>query len=185
MSHRDRFEIRIAGLGGQGVVTIGRVLGIAFSVYEGLNSVNTQSYGPESRGGACRSEVVVSSEAINYPYVRRADLFVCLTQTALEAYVTDLAPNGVLLADRDGVMDLPRDLDAEVIRAPFMETADRLGGIKFQNAVALGAIQHLLADRLTVESVRRAMADCLPAEFMPINLAAFDQGGRLVAGERG
>ena len=108
MNHRDRFEIRIAGLGGQGVVTIGRVLGIAFSVYEGLNSVNTQSYGPESRGGACRSEVVVSSGAINYPYVRRADLFVCLTQTALEACVTDLAPDGVLLADRDGVMDLPR-----------------------------------------------------------------------------
>jgi len=74
LTRQQRFEIRIAGFGGQGVVTIGRILGTAFSVHGGKNSVNTQSYGPESRGGACRSEVVVSEGDINYPYVRNADV---------------------------------------------------------------------------------------------------------------
>ena len=87
MTRHQRFEIRIAGFGGQGVVTIGRILGTAFSVHGGKNSVNTQSYGPESRGGACRSEVVVSGGDINYPYVRNADVLIALSQVALDTYI--------------------------------------------------------------------------------------------------
>ena len=90
MKDSTRFEIRIAGFGGQGVVTIGKVLGYAFTLHEGVNSVNTRSYGPESRGGACRSELVVSRSEIHYPGVRNADILVALSQTALDAYIGDL-----------------------------------------------------------------------------------------------
>ena len=90
MPNSARFEIRIAGFGGQGVVTIGKVLGHAFSLYEGVNWVNTRSYGPESRGGACRSELVVASGEIHYPGVRNADILVALSQSALSAYIGDL-----------------------------------------------------------------------------------------------
>ncbi len=96
MQEYKRFEIRVAGFGGQGVVTIGRVLGVAFTIYEGLNSVNTRSYGPESRGGACRSEVVVSQGEIHYPSVRKADVLVALSQTALDTYIRDLKEDGII-----------------------------------------------------------------------------------------
>ena len=91
MQKNKRFEIRIAGFGGQGVVTIGKVLGSAFTIYEGVNSVNTRSYGPESRGGACRSEVVVSRGEIHYPSVRQADVLVALSQPALDKYIQEIA----------------------------------------------------------------------------------------------
>ena len=103
MSENKRFEIRIAGFGGQGVVTIGKVLGSAFTIYEGINSVNTRSYGPESRGSACRSEVVVSRGEIHYPSVRRADVLVALSQTALDKYIGDLKEEGILLIDPNSV----------------------------------------------------------------------------------
>jgi len=106
LTRQQRFEIRIAGFGGQGVVTIGRILGTAFSVHGGKNSVNTQSYGPESRGGACRSEVVVSEGDINYPYVRNADVLIALSQVALDTYIGELKEGGILVFDPDAVTTL-------------------------------------------------------------------------------
>jgi 2-oxoglutarate ferredoxin oxidoreductase subunit gamma len=110
MKNTKRFEIRVAGFGGQGVVTIGRVLGVAFTIHEGINSVNTHSYGPESRGGACRSEVVISQGEIHYPSVRKADVLVALSQTALNTYVRDLKEDGILLIDPNSVKDVPENL---------------------------------------------------------------------------
>ena len=85
----ERTEIRIGGYGGQGILTMGRILGEAFSIHEEKNSVNTQSYGPESRGGACKSEIIVSDREINYPYVRKADIFVALSQVAIDTYISN------------------------------------------------------------------------------------------------
>ena len=117
----DRKEIRIAGFGGQGVVTIGKVLGSAFTIYEGLNSVNTRSYGPESRGGACRSEVVVSHGEIHYPSVRRADVFVALSQPAFDKYTQNLKEDGILLIDPNSVKDVPEN--SVCYGVPAMEIA--------------------------------------------------------------
>ncbi|MCK7514090.1 MAG: 2-oxoacid:acceptor oxidoreductase family protein [Desulfobacterales bacterium] len=82
-------------------------MGTAFSVYGGKNSVNTQSYGPESRGGACRSEVVVSEGDINYPYVRNADVLIALSQVALDTYIGELKEGGILVFDPDAVTTVP------------------------------------------------------------------------------
>jgi len=172
----ERYEIRIAGFGGQGVVTIGRILGIAFSVHEGVNSVNTQSYGPESRGGACRSEVVVSSGVIHYPYVREADLFVALSQLALDQYGPSLQPHGTLLLDADSVESVPSGFHGDLYRVPTMEIAREIGNMKFQNSVALGALSWLIQDKIAEESIKKALADSLPPKTLDGNSAAFDQG---------
>lgn len=176
MSKNERFEIRIAGFGGQGVVTIGRILGEAFTIYEGKNSVNTQSYGPESRGGACRSEVVVSDEEIHYPNVRRADLFIALSQVALNTYMADLKQGGILLVDPRSVKTVPDRDKYRVHEVPTMEIAHDMGGVKFQNSVALGALFPLIAHMIKESSIRQAIARNVPPETVEINMEAFKRG---------
>ncbi len=157
MTRHQRFEIRIAGFGGQGVVTIGRILGTAFSVYGGKNSVNTQSYGPESRGGACRSEVVVSEGDINYPYVRNADVLIALSQVALDTYIGELKEGGILVFDPDAVTTLPPSGRFLRYAVPTVALAHETGDLKYQNAVALGALYALIR-----ESDRRSLAGGSP-----------------------
>lgn len=176
MNKSKRFEIRIAGFGGQGVVTIGKILGSAFSVYEGKNSVNTQSYGPESRGGACRSEVVVSDGDIHYPHVRKADIFIALSQVALDTYISNLKQGGILVIDPNSVKNVPERDQYRVYEVPTMEIAGEIGGVRFQNAVALGALHPLLANMIQEVSLRRAISENVPPETREINLRAFERG---------
>ena len=174
MSDSTRFEIRIAGFGGQGVVTIGKVLGQAFTIHEGLNSVNTRSYGPESRGGACRSEVVVSRGEIYYPGVRNADILVALSQTALDAYISDLKDGGILLIDPNAVKKVSKEVCAYEV--PAMEIAHELGSVKYQNAVALGALAAILHSEIKKESLAQAIAENVPPRTLEKNMAAFEKG---------
>ena len=176
MSGSERFEIRIAGFGGQGVITIGKILGTAFSIYGGRNSVNTQSYGPESRGGACRSEVVCADGRINYPYVRRADVLVALSQVALDAYVEQLREGGILVTDSQAVREILRPERFRAVSVPTLEIAHEVGDVKFQNMVALGALFALIADRIAEADLTRAIRDNLPARTMTDNAAAFERG---------
>jgi 2-oxoglutarate ferredoxin oxidoreductase subunit gamma len=176
-----RFEIRIAGFGGQGVVTIGKVLGTAFTVYEKRNSVNTQSYGPESRGGACRSEVVVSDGDINYPYVRKADVFVALSQVAFEKYISDLKPEGSLVIDPNAVEPNAVEIDLtkekfHIYRVPSMALAHEAGSLKYQNSVALGALYPLIGSLVKEASLRKALSENVPQKTIEGNLEAFDKG---------
>ena len=174
MQENKRFEIRVAGFGGQGVVTIGRVLGSAFTIYEGINSANTRSYGPESRGGACRSEVVVSRGEIHYPSVRKADVLVALSQTALDKYIADLKEDGILLIDPNSVKGVPKKL--LYYEVPAMEIAQSLGNIKFQNSVVLGALAALLESMIKKESLKGAISENVPLKTIEKNIEAFEVG---------
>lgn len=174
MRENKRFEIRVAGFGGQGVVTIGRVLGSAFTIYEGINSVNTRSYGPESRGGACRSEVVVSRGEIHYPSVRKADVLVALSQTALDKYIQDLKETGILLVDPNSVKDVLKNLLCYEV--PAMEIAQALGNIKIQNSVVLGALAALLKSMIKKESLKAAISENVPPKTLEKNIEAFEAG---------
>jgi len=172
-----RFEIRIAGFGGQGVVTIGKILGTAFTVYEKKNSVNTQSYGPESRGGACRSEVVLSDGEINYPFVRKADIFVALSQVAFDKYVADLKDDGILLIDPNGVsVPASAKKSCTVYEVPAMELSHEIGSTKFQNSVALGALYPLIKPFVSEDSLRKALTDNVPPKTVEPNMKAFEKG---------
>lgn len=170
----NRFEIRVAGFGGQGVVTIGRVLGVAFTIYEGINSVNTHSYGPESRGGACRSEVVVSQCEIHYPSVRKADVLVALSQTALDMYKRDMKEGGVLLIDPNSVKDIPEHV--VYYEVPAMEIASTVGNVKYQNSVVLGALAALLKSMIKKESLKSAVSENVPPQTIEKNFEAFEKG---------
>ena len=171
-----RHEIRIAGFGGQGVVTIGRILGQAFALYEGLNSVNTHSYGPESRGGACRSEVVVSGSEIHYPNVRKADFLVALSQMALDTYIADLKSQSCLLVDPASVKDIPSSRVERIYQVPTLEIARQLGNTKFQNMVALGALYVLLSNLIKESSLFAAIDQNVPPSTVEVNRQAFLRG---------
>ncbi len=172
--NNDRFEIRVAGFGGQGVVTIGRVLGVAFTIHEGINSVNTHSYGPESRGGACRSEVVVSAGEIHYPSVRKADILVALSQTALDMYKRDLKEDAILLIDPNSVSEVPDGLVC--YKVPAMEIAHSVGNVKYQNSVVLGALAALMKSMIKKESFIAAVAENVPPKTVEKNIEAFERG---------
>lgn len=171
-----RFEIKIGGFGGQGIVTIGRILGEAFTLYEGINSVNTQSYGPESRGGACKSEVIVSNGKINYPNVRKADVLVILSQEALDTYIMDLKERGKLLIDPKTVNNIPGRHKYNIYEVPMMEIAYDLGGAKYQNSVALGALCRLMEDIIKEPSGRKAITNNVPRSTLNENITAFEKG---------
>jgi 2-oxoglutarate ferredoxin oxidoreductase subunit gamma len=180
LTRHPRFEIRIAGFGGQGVVTIGKILGTAFSVYGGKNSVNTQSYGPEARGGACRSEVVVCDGEINYPYVRKADVLIALSQVALDTYAADLKKDGILVIDTDAVKIIPAAARFRLFRIPTVALARQSGDVKYQNAVALGALYALISDLISEEPLLQALGEGVPSKTLSANLTAFEKGRNFV-----
>ncbi len=137
----DRFEIRLSGSGGQGMVFAGMILAEAIGINDGKNVVQTQSYGPEARGGASRSDVVVSSSEIFYPKTIKLDLLLCLTQEACDTYHQALKEDGVLIVDSDPVTQLPA---CEVNAFPFTQLArDRIGTPMVANIIALGTIAGL------------------------------------------
>ncbi len=174
-----RYEIRIAGFGGQGVVTVGKIVGAAAALYDKKNAVQTQSYGPESRGGACKSEVVLSDGEIHYPKVRMADVLVALSQPALDIYLKDLKAGGVLIIDPLTVIkEVPRK-DIKVFKVPTAEIAVQVGNKKFQNMVALGALASLTGV-ISPEAFEKAIKDSVPPKTLGQNLEAFKKGNQYV-----
>lgn len=170
-----RYEIRIAGFGGQGVVTIGKILGVAAALHDKKNAVQTQSYGPESRGGACKSEIVLSDGEIHYPKVRFADVLVALSQTALDVYLKDLKPGGFLIIDPLTVLkEVPRS-DIQVVKVPTAEIALKVGNKKFQNMVALGALCQLTG-AVSSQALEIAIGESVPPKTLAQNLEAFQKG---------
>ena len=139
--YQDRYEIRLSGSGGQGMVFAGTVLAEAIGVEDGKNVCQTQSYGPEARGGASRSDLVVSSGEIYYPKPLKLDLLLALTQESCDTYFPALKEDGVLIVDSGLVDQLP---DHKVHGFPFTQIArDKIGTPMVANIIALGAIAAL------------------------------------------
>ena len=170
-----RYEIRIAGFGGQGVVTVGKIAGVAAALYDKRNAVQTHSYGPESRGGACKAELVLSDEIIHYPKVRSADVLVALSQPGQDAYIKDLKPGGLLIVDPLTVIkDSPRT-DIRVVKVPTAEIALAVGNKKFQNMVALGALCGVTGV-ISKEALEKAIQESVPPKTLAQNIQAFEKG---------
>jgi len=170
-----RYEIRVSGFGGQGVVTIGKIVGIAAVLFDKKNAVQTQSYGPESRGGACKAEVVLSDGEIHYPKVRSADVLVALSQVAQDVYLKDLKPGGLLIIDPLTVAKEASRSDIRVAKVPAAEIALEIGNKKFQNMVALGALCHLTRV-VSQNAIEQAIAEVIPPKILAQNMEAFKKG---------
>jgi len=173
METEDRFEIRLAGEGGQGLILAGLILAEAAAVYDGKNAVQTQSYGPEARGGASKSEVVISGGPIDYPKVIQADLLLCMGQQACDKYVYDLKKDGILIVDSIYVDRAPT---SRAVRVPITRIAEEATGRRITaNIVSLGLIVGLtgVVSRGAIESAVKARA---PKGTETLNLRALQAG---------
>ncbi len=155
---QDRFEIRLSGSGGQGMIFGSVVLCEAVGQTGNMNVVQSQSYGPEARGGASKADVVISKEEIYYPKAMKLDLLLAMTQEALDKYYADLKEDGTLVVDTTLVTEIPTD---NYYGLPFTRLArEEAGHIMVANVVALGAICALTGivpkDKLTDAVLARA-----------------------------
>lgn len=172
-------EVRIAGLGGQGVVLSGVILGRAAVLYDEKKATQTQSYGAEARGGAARSEVVISDERIDYPKVINPDILVAMSQQALDKYIKDLEPEGFLIVDSELVRDLPEDYSFSLYRVPASQIASReFGRIIVANMLMLGFLVGLTGV-VSLESLRRSVEESVPEGTEEINLKAVERGNKI------
>ncbi|MEF2144367.1 MAG: 2-oxoacid:acceptor oxidoreductase family protein [Desulfovibrionaceae bacterium] len=171
----ERFEIRLSGLGGQGIITLGRVLGTGLALGHGYQVTQTQSYGPEARGGSSRCDLVVSSGAISYPKAESLDLLVALSQEACNSYYRFLKPGGILVLESDLVKQPPTNI---YLGLPFTEMArKKVGIVQAMNTLVLGAVTYLLpfAEQRVM---RKSLQDSLPAKIRDVNTKAFNLGFR-------
>ncbi|MDH7563290.1 MAG: 2-oxoacid:acceptor oxidoreductase family protein [Candidatus Bathyarchaeota archaeon] len=174
-----RFEIRIAGLGGQGIVMIGQVIGRA-AVYDGMNVVQTQSYGAEARGSGAKSEVIISDGKIGFPFVRKCDLLVAMNQEAVDKNLRDLKPSGVLIVDDSIVKSVPKNIK-HAYAMPATKIAEEAFGEKmYANMVILGAFVGITSI-VSEESVEKAVADTFPRKTATLNVEAVKKGKELAA----
>ncbi|MEK6716030.1 MAG: 2-oxoacid:acceptor oxidoreductase family protein, partial [candidate division NC10 bacterium] len=170
-----RYEIRLSGEGGQGIVLAGVILAEAAAIYDGKNATQTQVYGPESRGGASKAEVIISDEEIDYPKAIAVDLLLALTQAAADKYGHDLKPSGILVVDSTKVLTVPSG-DFTVHRLPIIDTAkDTVGKAMVANIVSLGVITGL-SKVVSREAIERAVLARVPKGTEELNRRALEAG---------
>jgi 2-oxoglutarate ferredoxin oxidoreductase subunit gamma len=176
-----RYDIRLSGEGGQGLVLAGRILAEAAAIYDDKNATQSQSYGPEARGGASRSEVIISDEDIDYPKAVNIDLLLAFTQESCNKYTKDLKENGILLVDSGAVSKIPEG-NFRIYRIPITDIArERVGKTVVANIVALGIIIEL-TKVVSVEALEAAVLSRVPKGTEELNIKAFKTGMEVARG---
>jgi len=178
-----RYEIRLSGEGGQGIVLAGVILAEAAAIYDDKNATQTQVYGPESRGGASKAEVIISDEEIDYPKAMAVDLLLALTQAAVDKYAHDLRPSGILVVDSTKVEKVPSGGFA-VHRLPIIDTAkNAVGKAMVANIVSLGVIAGL-SKVVSREAIERAVLARVPKGTEELNRRALEAGFALAGSSK-
>jgi 2-oxoglutarate ferredoxin oxidoreductase subunit gamma len=173
LSLAERLEIRLAGSGGQGLILAGMILAEAVGIYEGKFVTQTQSYGPEARGGASKSEVVISDQEIDYPQAVKPDILLCMSQAACDAYIFDVRAGGTLLVDSSLVHSLPT---TRALALPFTKIArEDIGREMMANIVALGALAELTGI-VSLENLEKALLARVPKGTEAQNRQALEAG---------
>jgi len=169
----DRYEIRLSGSGGQGIILAALVLAEAAGVYDGKHVCQTQSYGPEARGGASKAEVVISQEAIDYPKAMKPHVLLAMNQESCDKFFMDLNPHGLLVVDATLVHHVPT---SRAVALPFTEIArEKLGTEIVANMVALGAVGYL-TQVVSLKSLESALLERVPKGTQKINKEALRAG---------
>lgn len=172
----DYYEMRLAGLGGQGLILAGIIVAEAAGIYEGKEVVQTQAYGAETRGGFSRSDIVVSDEEILYPKASELDFLLAMSQSAYEEHVGSLKKNGVLLLDSTYVSEVSGERTYAI---PFSKIArEKFGRENVANIMALGAITQVFS-AISQESMEKAVLNRVPPRFIDLNKNAFKEGVKL------
>jgi len=176
-------EIQLAGFGGQGIVLAGYLLGKAISIYDKKNASMTQSYGPEARGGACASGVVVSDsdEIVDYPKVRAPHILVVMSQEAYFTYIGELRRGGTLIYDEDLVTlkDPPKDIN--IYPVPATRVAEEVIGKRIvANVVMLGALTGI-TNTVSEKAMKEALKTSVKKDFVELNIKAFEEGLKIAS----
>lgn len=176
----ERYEVRFSGSGGQGIILAGIILAEAASLYEGKNAIQTQSYGPEARGGASKSEVVISRDYIDYPKPLDLDVLLCLTQESCNNYLKDLKKGGTLIVDSGTVLEIPSG-DYRLHKLPFSRAArEEIGKSFVVNIVALGSLVEITG-AVTRESIEKAVLARVPKGTETLNKNALAVGFKIAS----
>jgi 2-oxoglutarate ferredoxin oxidoreductase subunit gamma len=171
----ERYEIRLSGEGGQGLVLAGAIVAEAVGIYGGKQVTYTQSYGPESRGGSCRADVVVSDDPVDYPICTRLDLLLALTQKACDSYSPQLKKDGILIVDESRVSVVPPG-SFRLCRLPILQTARvKLAKEVVANLVCVGIVG-MLSGLASQEDLHKAVLARVPKGTQEINRRALEAG---------
>jgi 2-oxoglutarate ferredoxin oxidoreductase subunit gamma len=170
---KNRTEIRLAGEGGQGMILAGIILAEAAAIFDGKQATQTQSYGPEARGGASRSEVVISEVEIDHPEVLEADIVVALSQEAYRKFGKNLRPGGLLIVDEDRVETEP---DSKAVKVPVVRLSRELTGRAITaNTISLGVLVGL-SGVVSRDAIEKAIAARAPKGTEEMNRKALEAG---------
>jgi 2-oxoglutarate ferredoxin oxidoreductase subunit gamma len=167
-------EIVLSGTGGQGLILAGQILADAV-IRDGKNAVQTQSYGPEARGGASKAEVIISDGEIDYPKVTTPNILLVMSREALKKYADTISENGILIIDTTNITDqLPKGTN--VFAVPYTRIAkENLGKEMFANVVALGALA-AITGIVTKDSLQLALMSRIPPGTEAVNKKALELG---------
>ncbi|WXG46385.1 MAG: 2-oxoacid:ferredoxin oxidoreductase subunit gamma [Candidatus Atabeyarchaeum deiterrae] len=170
-----RVEIRFAGFGGQGIIKSGIITAAGACIHGGENAVQTQSYGPESRGGACKSEVVISEGDIDFPKVTEPDVLVVMSQHAYNDYAEDLKAGGTMILDPDMIPTRKELKNVRVFQVPATKIAEELRNKIVANIVMLGAFTAItrIVDK---KAIKESIKENIPKGTEELNMMAFEKG---------
>jgi len=169
----ERYEVRLAGLGGQGIILAGIIAAEAAGIHEGKEVAQTQAYGAEARGGFSRSDVVISDEEILYPKASKLDFLLAMSQSAYEENLPTLKKGGVLLVDSTYVSEVS---GPKIYAIPFSKIArEKFGRENVANIIALGAITQIFPI-ISERPMEKAVLNRVPQRFIEMNKKAFKEG---------
>ncbi len=171
----SRAEIRLTGFGGQGIILSGYIIGKAAAIHDKKQATFTQSYGPESRGGACSAQVIISDEPVSYPHLIDPSILVVMSQEAYNKYGPTLRDGGLLIVDEDLVETGDLAGEVRLLSVPATRLAEELGRKIVANIVMLGFLA-AVTDVVSVEAMREAVRTSVPKGTEELNLRAFERG---------
>ena len=168
-------EIRFSGFGGQGIIRCGLITGKALSLFDNKHATMTQSFGPEARGSACSSQLVVSDDRVLYPYITTPEILISMSQEAYDKYEPELRDDGILIIDKDLVKTRPSRGKIKLLSVPSTRFAEELGNRIIANLVMLGFFT-AVTQIVSPEAMKKALPGLVPGRFLELNKQAFDKG---------
>ncbi|MBW1725031.1 MAG: 2-oxoacid:acceptor oxidoreductase family protein [Deltaproteobacteria bacterium] len=171
----ERCRLVFSGSGGQGIITAAVILSEAAVIYENLNAVQSQAYGPAARGGATRSDIIISESDINFPKVIQPNVLICLTQEAYNTFCNIIRPGGLLITDARFVKT-EKKVDAQQKElSMYVAVMEKIGKPIVFNICMLGAVISL-TDLVEPESIMKVLESRIPSDFLEMNRKALELG---------
>lgn len=176
MKKKKKYDIRITGFGGQGVILSAHILGKAASIFGTFNATMTQSFGPEARGSACSAQLVIDEDRVLYPYIRQPDMLVAMSQEGYEKYRSEMKPNGILVYEEELVKPAKGKSKVKSYGIPAARLAEDVVGRKItMNIIMLGFFT-AVTGLVPKEAMKEAVLSSVPAGTEKLNTLAFETG---------